>query len=587
MIVNRAMTPGPRPELQHRTTDISARSVRPGASYAAPVILQQQDKPRNEISARRPPKTPARFDEPATESDEEEDEDEEEEESTEDDEDDEEANLEILKKLQASQMAQDRRAKQSQIAAARAKLEADRIAMPPPKSTGTQSTGAQFSMRRPTQNPKITYGAPTEAPSGDAELAAALRQMGIGPQRPPLVPGAGKASTYAHPAFALSGGLAADMAARQQPRRNSFYAGEGADEMQANHQAMLHAAGVYGREKEQRRLQQQHILQQQQLLQQQKRASADVEGLYGDQLRARFQNLALDHGSSPPTVDPKLRDAQSYIERLREGAPREQAQLTEGVVRRLDRDATSTRSKRSSREGSSTAGRSRRKASVAGQVEADAEGIKMRIDTKQDYEIEIGNQRVEIRPSGEGSLDLYIGGKRETPYHSTRGSTSTGGSKLGRRPSGRAARDRDRALHDDESDIPEEREEREAAEEREEQRSTRSGGSRRRAETYGTYETERARYETERARRVPLTRRTTSRDARDEDASRERDRSREQRYRGPPRYGVAPDEYSRSPPTPSSYQRYGVPRYDTSSPRPQQGYGYGGAGNQNYNGFGA
>jgi invasion protein IalB len=570
MYVNRS--PVERPGMPHRAIDISARGVKPGVNYNTPVVLQQANT-TTPLSARRPPK-PQYLGEDSSE------EEDEEEESEESDSDEDETGLQAL--------LQFREQHREQQAFLQRKKEADRQQMPPPPppnvgnaqqraaAAAAAAAAAGFSMRRPpSAAPKVTYGANTAAAAAqqhqaqlNTKLQALMQQQqnAEANKRPAMMHTGGAKSTSYHGTGAVGAG-ALPNGMMTGARRNSFYGGESNEDLERHHQLMLAAANRIGQQDEARR---------RAMEMQRKRNSFDLDSISDDLMTDRLQNLGLDASHVPPPFDPKVSSAQQYMEQMRQNAQpsrravhqqhQQQQQpphpLTTGAVRRNGRDETrSSRSRHSSREGSSTTRNHRRMSVAAPEARLDEDGFKMKIDPDQDYDVEFGNQRLAIRPTGEGSVELFIGGRREGTYYATTRDSASTSSKIDRRTSTRTART-SRTARDDYSE-----------EERDERRSTRNGAARRRAETYGgsvhgvddDRRRERRRSPAPAPAPAPALRRRHDDDERDQRGSnrrryeedseeeRERERPREREYRGPPRYGVAPDEYGRQP----TYPRYG------------------------------
>lgn len=570
MYINRPVPQ--RPQMPHRATDMSARKVNPRAAYGPPLVVQQE-KPKTVLSARALPKS-AKFSD--HDEDEEDDSEEDSEDYSEDSETEEEfdpraalieaARLkqyhEFRKRQHEVQLLEQRKA-EAMIAAQKAKEQAAKVAMPPPQRPASAVTGG-FSMRRPKNeaSPMITYG---------DNLSQQVRQAFAAGARPhPTPTGAPKAPSYPVVMPGSRANFAADEAFRHQ-RRGSVYSSESLAELEARERALKHSFDELERQREELRREELH--------RQRRESRGATPGYDHEALRASLRSLDLgakDSSTEDLGMNDRLSKAQSYIEKRRDSNT--QPQLTAGILRKsgLDRETTSIRSKRSSKEGSSTTGTRRRASIIDPEEKYDGEGLKMRIDAKQDYEIEFGGNRIELRPNEEGHIDFYVAGKRESQYHSSKAS-SVGGSKIGRRLSRRA-----RIVDEDSVSEAEEEDDYDTPRER---HSVRGGAARRRAETVSTYNAEpRRRHE---SLKVPASAERPKRSALRQPPVVDDDRSRrgqvrrpgtpeEDYYRGPPIYGAAPDEYNRY------NQGYG--RYESSSSRPSYGYG---SMNQNYQGFGA
>lgn len=516
MIPNRTIME--RPGLPRIATEFTARGPRSAGPYGRPVI--RQDKPKTVLSARTPAEP--KYREYATESDEDDDD--------EDNDAQEQYSDELARKLQRFEAHQkaaeaERRRKAEFDAMARAmKAQRDAMVMPPPLKPASVLKPT-LSMRQPSAsaNPKVTYGTPI--PAGYGNMEEQVRNLTLN-SRPPLnTMGASLKVPYSTPAVETRAYLSAEAAQLGHNRRRSMYGGETISDLETHHQTLI-ARGV--------ELAQQHEAQR-------RLAQAETSRGYGqeplrDPLRRGSWSSVDD--TTPRKTESNIRQAQTHIEKSRSQATQGQVHpLTEGSLREAGVDRQpSQRTKRSSKDGSSTAGARRPSTTTQSQVESlyDADGFKMKINPNQPYEFDLGNQRVELRPSDGGMEFVYVGGKRETPYHSTNGSTTTG-SKLGRRTSQRKSRYRD-----DEESV-----------EAYDDRKSRRNDPRRRAESESSRRTD----------RVP---------------------SREDRYRGPPMYGVSPDEYS----YPTQTNGYSQGRQEPPSPRQVQG-GYGGGMKQNFPGFGA
>jgi hypothetical protein len=553
--VNRAQ-PMARPPLALRASDnMSARKVNPRNAYAPPLIIQQE-KPRSTpiISARRA-KTPQHSEEEEFDDDEEEETSEEETDSEEEEEEDPRVAYQeaVMRRAQQVQhMERMRVAEEEQrrmlLAAQRAKAEAARAMPPPPRPASTVNT--TYNMRQPNGPPVVTYGSSPRMPNGFDDPHFGMR--------PPYPAGALRAPS---PSGTAMPGITRSRTPGQDPRylrRNSMYSDQdvGFAELEARERALVTREKVLDqREREQ--------------YQRQKRESFTASGA-DPELRSRMRRMSMA-GREEHVIEDRLNDAQRYIEKNQKPT----APLTAGILKKsgLDRKAApSTRSKKSSKEGSSTAD-NRKRQSMNDTESLYQEGFKMRIDAKRDYEFEIGDKRLELRPDGQGKIEIYVAGKTETQYHTSKASSSAG-SKLDRRISRRT-----RYLDDDDDDDDDD-EEYMARERpvRQEHRDVRSGAARRRAETYSGPVDSRRRTQIPlreppvEARRTPL-RRPASPVIDDNDEDDE-----EEEYTAP-LYGGPLDEYSR-PPTNRYSQGYG--QYAPPSPRP--GYGQG---NSNSYGYGA
>ncbi|KAF2673624.1 hypothetical protein BT63DRAFT_161700 [Microthyrium microscopicum] len=594
MVVNRANHPG-RPPMPHLVTDMnnhtlemSARRQNPSTAYHTPVVIQSQ-KPHTILSARRPPKSSAKFADPFDD-DEDEDEEEEEETESEEEEDPRAAFLQaahaaklqakareqhmrqqaerqfVERQAQAQAQAASKDNRRALQAAQQAKAEAERMAMPPPPRPATVVNG--YNMRRPPSNatPIVTYG---QSPRMSGALAplddfAAMRQALPHGSRPlPTPTGAMKAPSYPQDNASPRVNFAADQAMRNA-RRNSLYGDETTIALELREQRLIAEQQAFDREK-------------QEFARRQRRESQVVNGYNPDAIRAQLRNPIQtqkayydddeDEDDSDEIDDPRLNEAERYIKRNTKSTG---ASLKAGILRKSnpDEETATVRSRRSHTGSSAT----RRQQSIIDPVDEkyQGDGFKMRIDIKQDYEIEHGGNKVKLQPNADGTIDLYIAGKRETQYHTSKASSSSGSKQL---PNRQIAR-RTRYIEEEESE--EEEEDFDSEEERElrsERRSIRGGGARRRAETYSVRDDGRRRRDPLRAPSVD------SRARRGQAQSRRPATPEQSRYPGPPLYGVPDDEYPRTPRSPQS-QMYG--RFDSQSPR-----SYGGSGQHEYQSFGA
>jgi hypothetical protein len=525
-------TPMERPAMPRLATEgLSARGgAKTAGPYGAPIL--RQDKPKTVLSARTP--TESRYSRRDAEEEEENDDD--------DDDDDDYLDDEVTRKLKRheAQQAQiavelERRRKLAEFdARARAlKLERDAAAMPPP-SRPASSLKPSISMRQagPSTNAKVTYAA-SHSPLFD-DLDEPLRNLTLGTRPGLSTLGAGAKGPYSTSSLETRGFLSSDSARLGHNRPNSYYGGETFNDLERQHQvdlerqhqALIARSGDVARQYEAAHRMRSHI--------------EATQGYDPQMLRDRFRRGSRDNvdDTTPRNTEAQMREAQSHINRSRsQGASNKRQPLTEGSLRQAERD--STRPRRPSRDGSSTASARRPSTTSQSQIESlyDANGFKLKINPKQPYEFDLGNQRVELRPNGEGMEFVYVGEKRETAYYTGGGSVSTG-SKLGRKSSHRS-RPQD---HDSEE------------EEELDQRRSRRDTPRRRAETVSYLGSESSRRTARRA-----------------------STSREDTYRGPPLYGTSRDEYG--PPTARYSQGYSR---EPPSPRP----GRGGL-KQNYSGFGA
>jgi hypothetical protein len=537
--------------MQHHVSDMSARKTNSGAAYrGAPVIIQQDRPQLKPINARRA-RSPQHL--------EDEDEDDDEETSEDETESDEEEDPRILlyraskfKQMQQQQAERIRAAelyemeqRRMALDVQRAQQEAARMMPPPPRPSSV--VNPMFNMRQPNV---VTYD--TSPRLGNAFEDPRL----VGRPSYPT----GGALRAPSPSGTAMPGLYRSRTPAQDPRimrRNSIHSEKEVSvaEIEARERALINAQKVLEREREQ--------------FQRQKQRESFGAGGADYELRNRMRRMSFGRDEHA-VEESRLNEAQRYIEKNKEPT----APLTAGILKKsgLDRKTPSTRSKKSSREGSSTVD-NRKRRSVIDTESVYQEDFKMRIDARRDYEFEIGDKRVELRPDGQGKIELYVAGKTETQYHTSKASSSTTGSKLGRRNSHRT-----RYLdEDDEDDDDSTERERRVRQERVE---VRGGQARRRAETHsGTLDTRpRTRDPLRQPAAQPPTRRTPLRRPAspviDDD---DEDDDEEEGYT-PPLYGAQPDEYGR-PLMNRWSQGYGPP------PSPSQGYGQ--SGNSNTYGYGA
>jgi hypothetical protein len=520
-----------RPPMAHHVSDMSARKTNSGAAYrGAPVVIQQDRPQLQPINARRA-RSPQHLE------DDDEDEDEDEETSEDETESDEEEDPRIL--LYRATMEQRRMALDAQ----RAQQEAARMMPPPPRPSSV--VNPIYNMRQPNV---VTYATSPQLGNAfeDPRLAG----------RPSYPIGGGLRAPS--PSGTAMPGLYRSRTPAQDPRmmrRNSIQSEKNVSvaEIEARERALVTAQKVLEREREQ--------------FQRQKQRESFGAGGADYELRNRMRRMSFGRDEHA-VEESRLSEAQRYIEKNKEPT----APLTAGILKKsgLDRKTPSTRSKKSSREGSSTVD-NRKRRSVVDTESVYQEDFKMRIDARRDYEFEIGDKRVELRPDGQGKIELYVAGKTETQYHTSKASSSTG-SKLGRRNSHRT-----RYLDEDDEDDDDDSTERERRV-RKERVEVRGGQARRRAETHsGTLDTRpRTRDPLRQPAAQPLTRRTPLRrpaspviDNYDEDDDEEEEYT-------PPLYGAQPDEYGR-PFTNRWSQGYGPPspRSGHGPPGSSNTYGYG------------
>jgi hypothetical protein len=516
--------PGPltiieRPVMPTRRSEISARTARPGARVPTELV-QYNPNAGKTLSARRP--TKPTFQEPTVES---EDEESEEEEDSDDfsgeDEDEEEYEEESnpiaahRKRLQTgtrnlddTQMKRDAARRQAD-----QQRQQQRQQMPPPNvaasvAAAAAAGGPKLSMRKANAPaPQITYG--DRRPSQhnvDDDLRAAFRALNMGAaagtstiRRPSLTSSGGtKATSYSHP----TGNTRVTVEGVNRNRRNSDMGSEDRARLEAMHARFQQSEDPRFRNP-----------------QQLPRASnpMDFNNIIEKAVRDKLNELHLPASQgahSKLDLDAQMMAALAYQSRADKTAPRTrdelgelpQVALTAAALRRkagLPSHTGSSRSKRSSDEGSRiSAGHRITTGSDAGAVTVTGDEMKVRIDTTNGFEMEFEGRRVTLQPIGDGTTaELIIGGKRETAYFSSKGSTATrsqAGSRLTRAPSqrdrdsreprerdvrerdkrdrereqrGQQRRDRDRARYDDDDDE-------------EDRRTFRGGVGRRRADTY-------------------------------------------------------------------------------------------------------
>jgi hypothetical protein len=404
MVVNRTMPlPPERPGAPHRN---STRRVNAQPLYGEPLPKQ---KPKVTMSMRTPVDPPL----PPPEDDDE---------AYEEEVD---RRLRRAKERELDALERERKAVQAEWRAVQQawldKQDADRAAMPPPPPLPLRSA-----MRRPSTvaPPKVTY-------DDDDDYGSRYHHV----PRPPSNP---TVKSYSHE----RGYDPADAQRLSKYRRKSLVSNDRILDYATAR--MIEDAELGRRHRE--------------LTQVNARASRESQTIGGDSddISDRLDHLTLDQ-STRPKVDSKIHAAEHYMGRSKEES---RYPLTERAMRKsgLDRDAASTRSKRISKDGSTTTATApHRQRSVRSNSSsrappalptpsvvgaAAAAGFQLRIDTGQKYDLEVGEgQHITLHPTPEGSMNLvYHGGRRETPYPSTRASTSTTtGSRVGRSLSQRSA----------------------------------------------------------------------------------------------------------------------------------------------------
>ena len=465
-----------RPGIVSRTTDtpMSARGARPVSIHGTPGLVQYNPNAGMTLSARRPLKPTAQQSEGedqsmrrrkdtrtvAVEDDDTEEESEVETEYEEEDDMEEQAAAADLRARMVQPQPQgDVSAEMLQkMAIAKAiqrKTRSDeqrrqRQQMPPPVAPASthmtaQQNGPRLSMRKMNgPAPQITYGG--RRPSGNEATGddhrATLRALAQGSmgtsatRRPSLASSGGtKATSYSHPT-----GNARVTVEDNRKRRLSYMGSEDRARLEAMH------AGFQPQDQHPRT----------------RRSQPDFTKIITDVVQGELEKLNLSPTATRSTrfqvpMDAKLREALNYQNRTDEIAPLPNIPLTEAALRRktgIPSRSGSLRSKRSSEDGDTriSAGHRLTAGSDAGNVTVNGDEMKVRIDTSNGFEMEFEGRLVRLQPVGDGSVaDLIIGGRRESSYLSTRGSTATksvaGGTKLGRAPSTRE-RDRDRNERD-------------------------------------------------------------------------------------------------------------------------------------------
>jgi hypothetical protein len=395
MVINRNVPPPlERPGPPHRSSEWSTRRVAPPPYYAEPLPKQ---KAKVVISMRKPTETPPpTLDEEAYEAEVD-------------------RRLRLQKEKELDELDRERKSLQAEWRAVQQawqhKQQADRAAMPPPP--------LRSAMRRPSTvaPPKVTYD----------------DDDNYGPRyRPPSIP---PPKTYSHE----RGYDPADAQRSVSKYRPKSLVSN--DPLIQYATSRLIEDAEFGRR--QRELAQVNNA----------RASRESQTVGGDSdgTSDRLDGLTLDQ-STRPKVDSKINAAENYMGRSKEES---RYPLTERAMRKsgLDRDAASVRSKRIPKDGSATTatgvGRHRsvrsnsssRAPEPTPSVMGAAAGFQLRIDTQQKYDLEVGEgQHISLHPTPEGTMNLVYHGTRETPYPSTRASTSTTtGSRVGRSFSQRSA----------------------------------------------------------------------------------------------------------------------------------------------------
>jgi hypothetical protein len=505
-------------------------------------LVQYNPNAGNTLSARRP--TKPTFQEPTNELeyDDEEDEEEDDEEGSEgyseeeeDDFDEGEDEDEALNPIAALRkrlatgdrnMASNRNLDDTQMKAEAARRQMEqrrqqqREQMPPPNAAARPS-GPKLSMRKANAPaPQITYGGnhPSES-NVEEELRDSMRALHMETpagssmnQRPSFVPNGGiKATSYSHPIATENARITVESINRN--RRNSYMGSESRAGLEAMHARFPSSEEPLFRNP-----------------QQYPRATApphDFSKIIEKAVRDKLNELQLPSGQgahSKMDLNAQMMAALAYQSRADQTAPRTRdelgdlpnAPLTASALRRKTGQAShtgSSRSKRSSDDGSRiSTGHRITTGSESGAFTVNGDEMKVRIDTTNGFEMEFEGRRVMLQPVGDGSTaDLIIGGKRETAYFSSKGSTATRsqvGSRLTRAPSQRDrdvrereprerdTRDRDIREREQRDRDREQRERRERRErnrpryddddddDEEDRRTARGGAGRRRADTY-------------------------------------------------------------------------------------------------------
>jgi hypothetical protein len=186
-------------------------------------------------------------------------------------------------------------------------------------------------------------------------------------------------------------------------------------------------------------------------------AAPDLELIVANAVRQQMDKLQLtptQTGHSKVNLDDRMQEALRYQQGIDANAPRTRdipgnlphVPLTAEALRRKQNIPSHTGSARSTR--SSDEDRTRISASHrltagsdSGAVTVADNEMKLRIDPYSSFEMEFEGRKVTLLPAGDGTAELIIGGKRETPYFSALDSTingsRVGGSKIGRAPTTR------------------------------------------------------------------------------------------------------------------------------------------------------
>jgi hypothetical protein len=518
-----------RPGLPTRRSEMSARAARPGVRHPTELV-QYNPNAGNTLSARRP--TKPTFQEPTIES--EDDEEDELEDDDEDDEDNEEFSegdedefeedyaeedddlnnpiAALKRRLETGNrnMASNRNMDDTQMKVEAARRQAEqrrqqeRRQMPPPNvaasvaaaAAAARPSGPKLSMRKTNAPaPQITYGGrhPSEN-NAEEELRASIRALTLGAaagssttRRPSLASSGGtKATSYSHP-----GNARITVEGVNRNRRNSYIGSEDRARLEAMHARFQNPEDPHFRNPQQ--------------LPRAPGPPPDFSKIIEKAVRDKLNELQLPStqgAHSKMDLNAQMMAALAYQSRADQAAPRTRDELgelphvplTASALRRktgLPSHTGSSRSKRSSDDGSRISANHRiTTGSESGAFTVNGDEMKVRIDTSNGFEMEFEGRRVMLQPVGDGSTaDLIIGGKRETAYFSSKGSSATRsqiGSRLTRAPSQREPRERDTR----DRDVRErERRERDRArydddDDEEDRRTVRGGAGRRRADTY-------------------------------------------------------------------------------------------------------
>jgi hypothetical protein len=533
-----------RPGIQQRATEMSARQIKPGASYAgrAPPLVRQ-DAPQAVISARKVSRDSQIAHSPF------ESEEDEEYSTDEDEEDEPEPSLRDYERVIASQRAAQEQ-KRRDLAMALAmrqqrerELRDDRDKMsmpPPPRPTSAMKVGSTnnvptYSMRvtrdqlPPLQtrdhlshmhSPVLTQ---SSAPVMTKEelMLKQYRQLEAASARPQINPLIGGKLSSTPVMGSDSGSMYAEASGvRQQRRPTSFYGSE-VDEWDMQQYQLMDQAHREGLRQQQEVQAAQVAAFERDRIRMEHMRAREMESMGypvqhphpmydSEAMRAEYHRINMN-ADAATRAEAKIRDAQRHMASTSSNPHAEEP--LEGILRksshskRPSKDTSSVsvpdsvRRRRQSITSNTTSNRNTESTITAGTATEGSHVFRTRFDPERDFEFEIEDRVVSLRPNEDGKVELYVGGKREKKYIKSTGTTTSASTGMSARRNSRREPERRARFEDEEEEESEEETEDEElvkmeekrhriliARERERQLQARererdAKGSRRRAET--------------------------------------------------------------------------------------------------------